>query len=237
MEEKLLNYEFFDKCTSLSDAARKLFGRDNYRDGEKIKIISEKYGFDWRIWGERRKKKTKTISCLNCGKEIEVSIRQKKEKKFCSQTCSAEYNNKNRHLKKRIKNDVCIKCGKKITNKWKYGKYCSKECEKQAKQEEYIKRWKNNEENGTTGRYGISLRIKKYLFDKYNNQCQLCGWNKVNPITGNIPLQIHHIDGNCTNNKEENLQLLCPNCHSLTETFGNLNKNSQRIFRRQKENI
>lgn len=37
-------------------------------------------------------------------------------------------------------------------------------------------------------------------------------------------LQIHHIDGNHYNNEESNLQLLCPNCHSLTPTFGALNK-------------
>lgn len=56
-----------------------------------------------------------------------------------------------------------------------------------------------------------------------------CGWNEINPYTGLIPLQIHHIDGNCLNNEENNLELLCPNCHALTENYGNLNKNSQRV--------
>ena len=31
------------------------------------------------------------------------------------------------------------------------------------------------------------------------------------------------------NNNEDNLELLCPNCHALTENYGNLNKNSKRI--------
>ena len=53
-------------------------------------------------------------------------------------------------------------------------------------------------------------------------------FGKVNEFTGKIPLEVHHIDGDCTNNKEENLQLLCPNCHSLTENFGSRNKNSKR---------
>ena len=70
--------------------------------------------------------------------------------------------------------------------------------------------------------------------DKYNCSCQECGWNKVHPITGNVPLQIHHIDGDCTNNKEENLQLLCPNCHTLTENYGSLNKNATRIDKRKR---
>ncbi len=29
-----------------------------------------------------------------------------------------------------------------------------------------------------------------------------------------------HIDGNRSNNREENLRWLCPNCHSQTPTFG-----------------
>ena len=62
----------------------------------------------------------------------------------------------------------------------------------------------------------------------FHCKCEKCGWGEKNPITNTTPLQIHHIDGNCKNNKEENLQLLCPNCHSLTETFGRLNKNSTR---------
>lgn len=49
---------------------------------------------------------------------------------------------------------------------------------------------------------------------------------EVNPTTGLVPLQIHHIDGNALNNKASNLQLLCPNCHSLTENFGSRNRNA-----------
>ena len=35
-------------------------------------------------------------------------------------------------------------------------------------------------------------------------------------------------DGDATNNSEDNLQLLCPNCHSLTENYGRLNAKSTR---------
>lgn len=45
-----------------------------------------------------------------------------------------------------------------------------------------------------------------------------------------INLQVHHIDGNKANNTLDNLQLLCPNCHSYTDNFGIHNK-------KQRENI
>ncbi len=34
-----------------------------------------------------------------------------------------------------------------------------------------------------------------------------------------IPLELHHVDGNNQNNSLDNLQLLCPNCHALTENY------------------
>lgn len=64
--------------------------------------------------------------------------------------------------------------------------------------------------------------------NKYSCKCQLCGWGKVNPYTNTIPLEIHHINGNYKNNNEDNLQLLCPNCHALTETYKSHNKNGRK---------
>jgi 5-methylcytosine-specific restriction endonuclease McrA len=34
-----------------------------------------------------------------------------------------------------------------------------------------------------------------------------------------IPLELDHIDGDRRNNRDENLRLLCPNCHALTPTY------------------
>lgn len=132
---------------------------------------------------------------------------------------------------------VCLNCGKELIGDKKRNKYCCQQCQLDYQYKQYIERWKNGQELGNKGKYEISSHIRKYLFEKHNNSCQICGWNKINPKSGKVPLQIHHIDGNCLNNKEENLQLLCPNCHSLTDTFGNLNDSSSRIYRKQKQNI
>ncbi len=39
-----------------------------------------------------------------------------------------------------------------------------------------------------------------------------------------IPLELHHINGDNTDNRLENLQMLCPNCHSFTDTYGGKNQ-------------
>lgn len=92
----------------------------------------------------------------------------------------------------------------------------------------YIERWKQGLETGMRGKTSISKHIKRYLFEKYNNACMKCGWCKRNPYTNLIPLEVEHIDGNYLNNKEDNLYLLCPNCHSLTSTYRALNKGNGR---------
>lgn len=122
----------------------------------------------------------------------------------------------------------CINCGCNIINR---NKYCSLECQKEDVYKKYIDNWKRNIVDGKRGQYQLSMHIKRYLFEKYNYQCSECGWNKVNPYTNKIPLEIEHIDGNYLNNREENLKVLCPNCHSLTSTYKGANMNSGRKAR------
>jgi predicted HNH restriction endonuclease len=41
-------------------------------------------------------------------------------------------------------------------------------------------------------------------------KCEICDWKEEPGI-----LEIHHKDGNPTNRSEDNLQLVCPNCHKM----------------------
>lgn len=122
----------------------------------------------------------------------------------------------------------CKRCGKLLTSTQKNNIYCSQECANLAKSDKKIQQWLNGEWNGIRGSNQLSSTIREYLLKESNYSCEICGWNKINPVTHKSPLEIHHKDGNCMNNSKENLQVLCPNCHSLTENYKALNKNSDR---------
>lgn len=163
--------------------------------------------------------------CPQCGEPILATEKEKLSETLKRMFCSKECASSSRRV---IKN--CIVCGKTISKNAK--KYCSIECQQQHIYRQYIEKWENGEENGMTPNNKETSRyVRRYLFETYNNQCARCGWSGINPVSGKTPLQIDHIDGDYRNNKKENLILLCPNCHSLTPTFGALNKGNGRDWR------
>ena len=72
----------------------------------------------------------------------------------------------------------------------------------------------------------ISQKVLRGYIERHNlleYRCQNCGCDG-SWMNGEIALELHHIDGDTTNNELSNLQYLCPNCHALTKNYRGKNK-------------
>ena len=152
--------------------------------------------------------------CKNCNNAIAYEKRNNNDY-FCSRTCSALYNS----LSKKPKLD-CKNCGKFLNKNAK--QFCSKSCQQKFLSQYLTQMWLDG--NSPSRKDGtVPVYIKRYLIKESQNKCQVCGWGGINPVSRKSVLQVHHIDGNSDNNLKQNLQILCPNCHSMTPTYGSLN--------------
>lgn len=71
-----------------------------------------------------------------------------------------------------------------------------------------------------------SNKLKRRLLSEgiMKHICFCCGLSKWNGKK--IPLEIHHINGDCKDNRLINICLLCPNCHAFTPTYRGKNSKS-----------
>lgn len=163
--------------------------------------------------------------CKQCGKIIPYE--KKGTSTFCDHTCAAIYNNLNcsknpdghKHRYDYSKHEKkCSYCGKIIRRsgimKKENNVFCCRDhqwlydIEERIKKKQYVK-------PQTLRKYLIKTRGYKCE----NKNCGLSEW-----MGQPIPLDCHHKDGDITNNELSNLELLCKNCHGITDNYGIKNK-------------
>lgn len=65
-------------------------------------------------------------------------------------------------------------------------------------------------------------RLRKRVIYEQDEKCNNCGVSEW--FGKKLSLELDHIDGDNSNNNRKNLEALCPNCHSITDTWRGRNK-------------
>lgn len=144
--------------------------------------------------------------CPKCGNEFIPKTKNGYTPKFCSRSCANSRNHTDATksaISKKLRGHVASPEVKQ---------YCKERLITALKERALYKIENEKFEN-------LSFPLKwRKIFDEQLGKCAICGippeWN------GNkLRFEVDHINGDRKNESRENLRLLCPNCHSQTETF------------------
>ena len=164
--------------------------------------------------------------CKHCDKDLAYNDRHKL---FCDRTCSATFNNLNRGKRKVSEVWSCLNCDtQRDTREYRIGKYCSIKCQSEYQNRQRVREWLLNGKSWNTQ---VPSWAKREIATQRGYQCEICKIIEHN--NRHISLECDHIDGNHKNNDIGNLRLICPNCHSQTETYKAKNKGNGRQHRRK----
>ena len=131
-------------------------------------------------------------NCKECGTEFNHISSRANKAKYCSSTCY------HKAMTKKGKTQYqCIHCNVTFLSALsRKRKYCSQSCVNKSSKETW------NPDFATVRKNMISRGMI--------SKCERCGYSEHLSILG-----VHHKDRNRKNNDLSNLEVLCPNCHSM----------------------
>ena len=160
---------------------------------------------------------TKCVCCMTA-----LPFERRKDK-FCSRSCAAKVNKTGRKYPERVnaRKSVVCRCGgiPRVNNS-----LCDS-CIALGRGHHICESLSDAKTEGTRRRYLLRTRP---------HQCQGTGCGITTWLGQPVPLEMDHTDGDSDNNTEENLRLLCPNCHALTPTHKGKNRGHGRTRQRVK---
>jgi hypothetical protein len=160
----------------------------------------------------KRKFETEKKVCQGCGVKLPY---EKRENRFCSKRCFATHANP-----KKSKSKVCKGCDENVFG---VNTFCTR-C---ISEEKHIHKIKSLELCKT------DKSRRNFLLRNGCHKCSVCENSEWNGKP--IPIELDHINGDHTDNRRNNLRLICPNCHAQTPTYKNKNKGNGRPLRRARD--
>lgn len=137
-----------------------------------------------------------TVNCAVCSTPFETVPTSSKQR-TCSRACQWAYKRAHPRWPEQRQ---CVYCGTEFLAYRSQTRYCSRVCGSRSRLDRMIR-------DGTIGTQ--SRKLKARLLAQ-RASCHRCGWSEEIAV-----LEAHHVDRNRKNNREDNLILLCPNCHSI----------------------
>jgi len=181
--------------------------------------------------GRKRNPKgeNKTLICLCCNKSFERTASRAVYAKYCSKSCTS----KGTSQKSQIICHICSSPFEVINHRKNTAKYCSNKCRliqrrtgfkeerkciyckatfsvPKSRKKKYCSLQCFHKEKIDKGQVSFSAARASLKKSGLIKKCERCGYGDHTHILG-----IHHKDRDRKNNDRSNLEILCPNCHSL----------------------
>lgn len=177
--------------------------------------------------GNRSGRNTEDVNCLQCNKEFSKTLSEIKKSKnhFCSQSCAATFNNKNRGIYQKCEKtgnvvkvlkplQQCINCDKSFKKTHFKQVCCSMICTMEHHNKNTIAA-SICKRDGANRYDAIRKSARSYSLRILPHNCANCGYDKHFEVCHIIPIK----DFNLSEvsifeiNNKQNLIHLCPNCH------------------------
>lgn len=177
----------------------------------------------WIYEGNGRRRRGEEITCEYCGKTgVKRPGEVKKARKIGRPLCCSLACTKRARIK--YVDLICAFCNKEYKKSESFLRntpsksglrFCCKRCQDRAKA--------GKDRLLTLPHYGQdeSQEYRATALRHYGQQCEVCKQQKLkNQFWETLPgvLNVHHIDGNRSNNEVENLMVICP-CHHAALTY------------------
>lgn len=172
------------------------------------------------------------VKCSYCGNEVKKKIAHTKNNKtgyfFCNRICK-DSAHKDMNIFRSFKILNCKICSKPVEVDSRSSSVICDECKPVTKPRKIVDYFKVIEGKEETNSF---YTLKNFLIEEglKENKCEICGIDEW--LGQSLICQLHHKDGNRKNNHLSNLEMVCPNCHTQTDTWGTKNRNMVAIIQR-----